>query len=73
MSSFIRWGLVMAGAVALAACEDKKPEAAPSASSAPVPDDQIATSADFEEKAAQEITADNAEQELGKLEKEISE
>ena len=61
-------------ALAVAGCEAKKqePAPAPAPSAAPVSDDQIATSVDFEEKAAQEITEDNAEQELAKLEQEIS-
>jgi hypothetical protein len=63
----------------LAGCESKSksPDApAPSASSAPavaVADDQLTTPADFEEKAATEINADNAEQELANIEKEIGE
>lgn len=75
MNPLARYGLVLVGALALAlaACEQKKQEAAPAAAAAPVPDDQIATPADFDEKAATEITEDNAEQELAKLEKEISE
>jgi len=60
--------------VALAAesCEAKKQEAAPAPSAVAVSDDQIATSADFDETAAQEINEDNAEQEMAKLEQEVS-
>lgn len=72
MSSFIKYGVVIV--VALAGCEAKKQEAAPAPaqSAVAVPDDQIATAADFEDKAAQEITESNAEQELAKLEQEVS-
>ena len=72
MSSRIGCGFAMIVALALAGCEAKKQEPAPPPSAAPVSDDQIATSVDFEEKAAQEITEDNADQELAKLEQEIS-
>jgi PBP1b-binding outer membrane lipoprotein LpoB len=72
MSSLIRYGVVMMGALALVGCEAKKQEAAPAPSAAPVADDQIATSADFEDNAAQEINETNAEQELAKLEQEVS-
>ena len=70
---------LVAALTLLAACESKsKPSdtPAPSASSAPaaaVADDQLTTPEDFEEKAATEINADNAEQELAEIEKEIGE
>lgn len=69
---------------ALAACEDKKaPTETPAATtSAPAPepaeepaptlsDDDIPTREDFEEEALQEITVENMEEELDKLEAEI--
>jgi len=72
VSSFIRYAVVIG--LALAGCEGKKEEAAPAEapSAVAVPDDQIATAADFEDKAAQEINEGNAEQELAKLEQEVS-
>lgn len=81
MSALGRCGLLVMGALALAACQEKKNEAAasavaaaPAVSAAPaqVADDQIATPADFEEEAAKEINEDNADQELSKLEQEVS-
>ena len=80
MNRLIRHAALVIGAVALIACESK-PEtdtttATPTVAAplpAPVPDEQIATAADFEATAAEEITEENAEVELAKLEKEVSE
>jgi hypothetical protein len=72
MSSAIRYGLVMSCALAVGGCEAKKQEAAPAPSATAVADEQIATPAEFEESAAQEINEANAEEELAKLEKEVS-
>jgi hypothetical protein len=74
MNTMTRLGLVFAATAALAGCDPKKQETAPAPSAtARVSDEQIATPADFEEQAATEITEDNVEQELAKVEKEISE
>jgi len=64
--------LLVVGSVA--GCQKSSGEAAPApaASAAPVPDEQLMTPADFEDKAAAEITPENAESELDKLEKEIA-
>ena len=79
MNAFIGLASLVAALTLVVACESKsKPSdtPAPSASAAPaaaVADDQLTTPADFEEKAATEINADNAEQELAEIEKEIGE
>ena len=79
MNGVIGFGGLVVALSLVPACEGKtKPSDAPtpSAPSAPavaVADDQLMTPADFEEKAAEEINSDNAEQELAKIEKEIGE
>ena len=80
MSALGRYGSLLIGALALAACQEKSQGTAPAVSAAPVAsvapaqvaDDQIAIPADFEEQAAKDITEDNADQELSKLEQEVS-
>ncbi len=73
MSASVRLFAVALLTVGLSACQKSEPSSsAPAASAQPVPDDQLATPADFEESAANEITPDNAEQKLGEIEKEIA-
>lgn len=80
MSALGRYGSLLIAALALAACQEKSQGSAPAVSAAPaasvapaqVADDQIAIPADFEEQAAKEINEDNADQELSKLEQEVS-
>ena len=81
MNALWRYASLSIGVLALAACQEKKNEGAasavavtPAASAAPaeVADDRIAIPADFEEEADKEITEDNADQELSKLEQEVS-
>ena len=71
----------MIGVLILAGCEEKNQgappaatSAAPVASAAPaqVADESIAVPEDFEDQAASEINDDNADQELSKLEQEVS-
>ena len=80
MSALGRHGTLMIGVLALAGCEEKNQSSPPPATSArvasavpaPVADDDVAVPEDFEDQAATEITDDNAEQELSKLEQEVS-
>jgi len=74
VKSSFRFFAVALLTVLMSACQKSEPSSsAPAASAAPVPDDQLATPADFDESAANEITPENAEQKLGEIEKQIAE
>ena len=75
MNRIARCAIVLLVAGSASACQKSSSEAtpAPAASAAPVPDEQLMTPADFEDRVATEITPENAEQELDKIEKEIAE
>jgi hypothetical protein len=80
VSALGRYGALMLGVLTLAGCEEKNQGSSLEATSAPVAsavqaqvgDDGIAVPEDFEDQAASEINDDNAEQELSKLEQEVS-
>jgi len=80
VSALGRYGALMLGVLTLAGCEEKNQGSAPATTSAPVAsavpaqvgDDDIAVPEDFEDQAASEINDDNAEQELSKLDQEVS-
>jgi hypothetical protein len=82
-----RWAMILGCAVlfGMIACDKEEPQPTPTvteepeqpipAATAPAepPMAEVAVEADFEEKAAEEITAQNLEAELDKVEKELSE
>jgi uncharacterized lipoprotein YbaY len=75
MKRILHCAIILLVGASVGACQKSSGEAtpAPAASAAPVPDEQLMTPADFEDRVATEITPENAEQELDKLEKEIAE
>ena len=73
---FVLVPLAFVSVLALAACEEQKPQdttttPAPTATSVAISDDDLAVQADFEEDAERSITASNYKTELDSLEKEL--